>query len=475
MIWKSKFNQLAVQFIDFITVIVGFYIAYVSWNVLNKLYPSIFPVVTSFENVHVFLILVIATTFVFFLTIFGAYQFQRFTSLLYEYLLIFKITIISFLLLILLIYLLKLGNTPRTIIIVSFIEIFILFIIQKTIMFWVAKYNRGHKHDRKGIIIFGTGERAKLLIEKINQNFSWGLDIIGIVSSDLSRIGEVYYDKKVLGTYKNLTNIFKKFNPQEVIITVSAKKFDEIHEVFNICEREGVQVRLISDFFSKISNNIRIDHIYGLDIISFSRKPISDFYIILKRILDIFISFLLIILFSPFILVAVIGIIISDGYPILYKWKIVGYNMKSITSWKFRTMFKNADEIKKKLINQNEMQGPVFKIKDDPRIFKFGKFLRKFSIDELPQLFSVLKGDLSLVGPRPPLEYEFSEFESWHRRKLSVKPGITCLWQIKGRNEISDFDEWVKLDLEYIDNRSLKLDFKILFLTFLELIKGSGR
>ena len=114
-------------------------------------------------------------------------------------------------------------------------------------------------------------------------------------------------------------------------------------------------------------------------------------------------------------------------------------------------MVKNADEIKKELINQNEMNGPVFKITDDPRILKIGKFLRKYSLDELPQLFSVLKGDMSLVGPRPPLQYEFNEFDDWHRRKCSVKPGITCLWQISGRNNIVNFDDWAKLDLEYID------------------------
>ena len=153
----------------------------------------------------------------------------------------------------------------------------------------------------------------------------------------------------------------------------------------------------------------------------------------------------------------------------------MGKNRRPITSWKFRTMVKNADEVKEKLKKNNEMNGPVFKMTNDPRILPFGRFLRRFSLDELPQLFSVLKGDLSLVGPRPPLQSEFKEFNLWHRRKLTVKPGLTCLWQTNGRNEIRNFDEWAKLDLQYIDNWSLWLDFKILLKTIPAVLRGTGK
>jgi lipopolysaccharide/colanic/teichoic acid biosynthesis glycosyltransferase len=145
-----------------------------------------------------------------------------------------------------------------------------------------------------------------------------------------------------------------------------------------------------------------------------------------------------------------------------------------IVSWKFRTMVKNADELKKTLMHNNEMTGPMFKLTNDPRILPVGHFLRKYSLDELPQLFSVLKGDLSLVGPRPPLQTEFKEFDLWHRRKLSVKPGLTCLWQISGRNKISNFDDWAKLDLEYIDKWSIWLDLKILLKTIPAVLSGKG-
>ena len=196
----------------------------------------------------------------------------------------------------------------------------------------------------------------------------------------------------------------------------------------------------------------------------------------LKRTIDIIGSGMGLVILSPLLLVIAIAIkLTSPEGPVLYRWKVVGMGGRYFTGYKFRTMVPNADEIKKELLAQNEMKGPVFKMTHDPRITPVGRFLRKYSLDELPQLWSVLKGDMSLVGPRPPLQTEWVHFEDWQRRKLSVKPGMTCLWQISGRNDIDDFDEWVKLDLEYIDNWSLWLDFKILLLTIPAAIKGTGK
>jgi lipopolysaccharide/colanic/teichoic acid biosynthesis glycosyltransferase len=190
--------------------------------------------------------------------------------------------------------------------------------------------------------------------------------------------------------------------------------------------------------------------------------------------MDIFISGLLLILFFPLFLVISILIKTTSKGPIFYQWNVVGLNKKPFKSWKFRTMISNADEIKPDLAAFNIMKGPVFKLNNDPRITSIGGFLRKFSLDELPQLLSVLKGDMSLVGPRPAGPHELERYESWHRRKLSIKPGITCLWQVSGRNFINIFDEWVKLDLKYIENWSLWLDIKILLRTILAVIKGTG-
>jgi lipopolysaccharide/colanic/teichoic acid biosynthesis glycosyltransferase len=178
---------------------------------------------------------------------------------------------------------------------------------------------------------------------------------------------------------------------------------------------------------------------------------------------------------SPILLLIAIAVKLTSEGPVFHKWRVVGKSGRFFTGYKFRSMYRNAEQLKGKLLDQNEMIGPVFKLNDDPRITPLGRFLRKYSLDELPQLWSVIKGDMSLVGPRPPLQSEYHKFTDWQRQKLSVKPGITCLWQIKGRNEISDFNDWVKLDLEYIQRRTFWLDVKILLGTAKVVIKGTGR
>ena len=195
----------------------------------------------------------------------------------------------------------------------------------------------------------------------------------------------------------------------------------------------------------------------------------------IKRIFDIFFSVIVLISLIPIFLLISLLIKIDSKGPVFFAWDVIGKNGSPFRGYKFRTMEKDADKKKKQLLNLNEMNGPVFKIKNDPRITKFGKFLRKYSLDELPQFWSVVKGDMSVVGPRPAGPKEWEEYEEWQKRKLSITPGITCLWQVNGRNDIVDFNEWVRLDLEYIDNSNFYLDIKIIFKTILSVIRGTGK
>jgi lipopolysaccharide/colanic/teichoic acid biosynthesis glycosyltransferase len=198
-------------------------------------------------------------------------------------------------------------------------------------------------------------------------------------------------------------------------------------------------------------------------------------YLFAKRLLDIVLSSIGLVLISPLLLVVALLIkITSPDGPVFYPWRVMGKNRRHFVGYKFRTMVANADELKKQLDHQNEMTGPVFKIRNDPRITPLGRWLRRYSIDELPQLYSVLKGDMTLVGPRPGGQWETGHYEPWQHRKLSVKPGITCLWQVSGRTEISDFKTWVKLDLEYIRTASLAVDLKILLRTIPVVLFGRG-
>ncbi len=206
-----------------------------------------------------------------------------------------------------------------------------------------------------------------------------------------------------------------------------------------------------------------------------SRNWESSMLVGCKRAIDICISSLLLVLLAPVFVALGVGVKLSSRGPVLYKWKVVGLGGRPFTGYKFRSMYADADLTKARLESLNEMHGPVFKLRNDPRITGFGAWIRRYSLDELPQIYNVLKGDMSLVGPRPPLVTEYERFTDFQKLKLMVKPGITCLWQVNGRNNITNFDDWVRLDLEYIRTWSLWLDFKILLKTLAVALAGTGR
>lgn len=195
----------------------------------------------------------------------------------------------------------------------------------------------------------------------------------------------------------------------------------------------------------------------------------------LKRALDLVVSAALLVFLLPFSALIAIVIKLDSRGSVFYRWRVLGQGGKPFTSYKFRSMVEDADHRKAELLAQNEMRGPVFKMTNDPRVTHVGRFLRRYSLDELPQLYSVLKGEMSLVGPRPPLAHEYEHFSDWQKQKLLVKPGITCLWQVAGRNCIRDFAEWVRLDLEYIRRWSPVLDFQILLRTIPAIVRGTGK
>lgn len=202
--------------------------------------------------------------------------------------------------------------------------------------------------------------------------------------------------------------------------------------------------------------------------------PTGRLQLALKRLMDLVGAGVAVVVLAPVLAIIALLVWLDSGRPLLYRWNVVGRRGRYFTGHKFRTMVANADELYRDLLDRNEMQGPVFKMQEDPRVTRIGRALRKYSLDELPQLWSVLKGEMSLVGPRPPLQREWERFEPWQRRKLAVTPGITCLWQVSGRADIRDFDQWVRLDLEYIERWSLWLDLAILWRTLWAVVSRRG-
>jgi exopolysaccharide biosynthesis polyprenyl glycosylphosphotransferase len=282
-----------------------------------------------------------------------------------------------------------------------------------------------------------------------------------------------------LGCVTSLRQILIYRPIHEVILAQPADGGPWLRQVIEDCDGLGVPVQVIPeqllDFEPAVLRVLHPPTPLALPAVVLTTRHFDSHALFFKRLVDMVASAVLLCLFSPVLVLTALAVKLSSSGPILYTWRVIGEQGREFTGYKFRTMVQDADTRKADLWGHNEMAGPVFKMASDPRTTRVGRFLRKYSIDELPQLYSVLKGDMSLVGPRPAFRNELERYELWQKRKLSIRPGITCLWQVNGRNKIHDFDDWVKLDLEYIDNWSLWLDFKILLRTAWVVVAGTGR
>ena len=274
------------------------------------------------------------------------------------------------------------------------------------------------------------------------------------------------------GGLEDLKVIIENHVVDEVVITLPMKSFySEIEQIITVCEQVGVEVKIPTDLFSLRLAKSSISNYHDIQVLEFYTSPKMTPQLIIKRGIDVLVSAILLLVLSPILLLIAFLINMTSKGPVLFSQQRIGYNGRNFNCLKFRSMVENAEALKKDLASLNEQEGPVFKMKNDPRVTKVGQFLRKTSMDELPQLFNVLKGEMSLVGLRPPVPGEVSEYELESRRRLSMKPGITCLWQVNGRNSIP-FEKWMELDRNYIDNWTLWLDMKILFQTIPAILKG---
>lgn len=317
---------------------------------------------------------------------------------------------------------------------------------------------RKRGRNTKYILLLGSGPAAALFLNRTNLNKHLGYKVIGYLAPQRNSLQVPY-----LGDYPQMENILKSRVVDLVVITESLS-YQGIRHYINILDEMGKNVVFLLDEMASMIHKSRPIDFDGLPMVAYNSRPVHPTQAVLKRMIDVIgVSVGLIILSPLFLIVAIIIKLTSEG-PVIFTQNRVGLNGRIFKMYKFRSMVANAEELKVNLAHLNEMNGPVFKIKNDPRITPIGRILRKTSIDELPQLWNVLKGDMSLVGPRPPLPSEVDLYNPKHRKRLAVKPGITCIWQISGRNEI-DFEQWMEMDAEYVDRWTLWLDFKILMKT----------
>ncbi|MBF0571960.1 MAG: sugar transferase [Candidatus Omnitrophica bacterium] len=371
-------------------------------------------------------------------------------------------------------YLFKLVNISRAWIVLVFSIMGILLVIEKTIFILLFRSLRRKGFNFRNILIVGSGTRAQNFIRQIQHNREFGLQVLGIVDEDGPEIDSEVCGCKVIGKINDIPEILNENAIDHVFFIVPRSKLDSIEVAILHCETVGVAVSLAVDLFELQFTRAKESNILGLPVITFESASDKIWQLLFKRLADIVLSVIALCIIYPFYVLIALVIKMTSKGPVYFIQTRCGLQGRPFSLYKFRTMEEGAEAKLQELLALNEMRGPAFKLKDDPRVTKIGKILRKTSLDELPQLWNVLKGEMSLVGPRPPLPKEVEQYDHWHRRRLSMRPGITCLWQISGRNNISDFNEWMNLDLEYIDNWSLGLDFKILLKTIPVVLFGVG-
>lgn len=341
-------------------------------------------------------------------------------------------------------------------------------------------FNQYYMHQRKkghnltNIIVIADTENEKF-IDNILNHQEWGYKIVLLVTES-KRLQELYEKSiKTIRSAASLSNVLKNEIIDEVFYCKSIIVEDEVQHIIHACEEVGVAFRLHSQLLTMSSSKIELKHFDGVPFITYKNTPSNQYALSWKYITDFVISSLVIILWMPFLICIALAIKLTSKGPVIFKQKRVGLHGREFYIYKFRTMMQDAEKMQMKLMDQNEMSGPVFKIKNDPRITRIGRFLRRTSLDELPQFFNVIKGDMSLVGPRPPIMSEVKQYKPWQLRRLSMRPGITCIWQTMPKRNSISFEEWMKMDLQYIDNWSLETDLLLTVKTIRTVFLGSGQ
>lgn len=348
-------------------------------------------------------------------------------------------------------------------------------LLGKMAVFAMMRRSLKKGYNYKNLLIVGTGRRAVHLIEAIKAHPERGYRVVKVVdyASCPAAGGQEIPGCEVVGGEDDMLRILHSHPIDEVIFVVPRSRLDLVEQYFYVCENEGVDAAIAADLFNLKSSRLHHTDFDGIPLIALEKTFDKEWQLFVKRAVDVLVPGAGIVLLGPLFLVVMMLVKCTSSGPVFFTQRRVSLHGRVFMMYKFRSMREGAEKEQEKLAPLNNMEGPVFKIKDDPRVTPVGRFLRRFSLDELPQLFNVFVGRMSLVGPRPALASEVQKYAPWQRRRLSMRPGITCLWQAYHRDE-KDFEKWMQSDLDYLDHWSLGLDFKIFIKTCVAVIGGRG-
>ncbi|MDY6967758.1 MAG: sugar transferase [Spirochaetota bacterium] len=474
-------NKLIIGMFTFLDICLTVAAFVGSYFIKKYLLPYPYRGLSTTPDYYIILLMVIIVWFINF-RIFNVYL--DFTEQKFNKILIDVIKAVSFGIVIIFtfLFLFKMEEISRLMIGIFYISNLFLLIVSKRVIYLILFYSRFKKYNIKNILIIGSKDRARDAINTINT-YAKGYALLGCLEIDEADVGKVVNENiRVIGTIDDLKSIILTHVVDEVIFAMPLKKIESVDIYMLLIEMIGIKVRVFPDWhihsilYKPGIASIAFDSFHGIPTMVLSTTTTKHRDLLIKLMFDYIFAGVVLLLLIPLFLFIACAIKLFSWGPIFFKQERVGINGRQFVLYKFRTMVLDAESKLEELKAKNEADGPVFKIKNDPRIIPFiGTILRKTSLDELPQLINILTGEMSFVGPRPPIQHEVDEYDLWQRRRLTMKPGLTCLWQIAPmRNDIS-FHDWMNLDLEYIDKWSLKLDFQILLKTVRAVIAGAGR
>jgi len=469
----------AQKFIDIVIAGVSFILAYF---IKRHVLPGRLNELSNDPNYYIILLMIIIVWYIS-LNWMGMYISYRQSPFWQFFVRIIKSALLGMVLLNIALYAIHVQEISRLLMGIFLLLNISLLTLSKYIIYKTLRQFRSSGINTRNVLIVGSKERAKDVITAVENNRDTGYKVLGCFDIEKDLMGSsVKNGHRVIGAMENLEEFLKSNVVDEMLFAMPLKLIDNAARYLTLAETLGVKVRIIPDWqinylmYQPGIANIRIEDFLGLYTMSLQTTPPNEGKLFIKALGDYSAALLLMVITLPIFLITAVAVRLISRGPVFYRQERLGLNGRRFMLYKFRTMVENAEELLKDLKEKNEADGPAFKIKNDPRIIPWiGTFLRKTSLDELPQLINVLKGEMSLVGPRPPIPTEVDEYSIWQRRRLSMRPGLTCFWQIAPRRNDLSFNEWMKLDLKYIDSWSLFNDLKLLILTLRAVLFGAGR